>query len=115
MTDGIIPFDPARYGPILENIHAPLDIGNQLTVNMAIKKMSEMLEMVKMMSLIGSGVQERLISAMDSLCEMTQDFTDSAFTPHQKREQILDYLDECRYELNTFELLKVNFYNFMAC
>lgn len=48
---------------------------------------------------IGAGVRERLISGLDSLCEMTQDFTDSAYTPHHHREQILDFLEECRFEM----------------
>lgn len=58
-----------------------------------------MLEMVRMTCNIGTGTRERLISALDSLCEMTQDFTDSAYTPHHHREQILDFLEECRFEL----------------
>lgn len=59
----------------------------------------EMLEMVRMTCNIGTSTRERLISALDSLCEMTQDFTDSAYTPHHHREQILDFLEECRFEL----------------
>lgn len=84
-----------------------MDIGNQLTVNLAIRKMTDMLEMIKVTALIGSGVQERLVGALDSLFEMVQDFTDSAFTQHHQREQILDYMEECRYEMNNLEFLKV--------
>src|SRR4051812_2088254 len=29
------------------------------------------------------------------------DFTDSAFTPHHQREQILDFLEECRFEMSS--------------
>ncbi|PIO56189.1 hypothetical protein TELCIR_22416, partial [Teladorsagia circumcincta] len=58
-----------------------------------------MLEMVRMTSRVGVGVRERLIGALDALCEMTQDFTDSAYTPHHHREQILDFLEECRFEM----------------
>ncbi|VDP21687.1 unnamed protein product [Onchocerca flexuosa] len=58
-----------------------------------------MLEMVRMTCNVGTGTRERLISALDSLCEMTQDFTDSAYTPHHHREQILDFLEECRFEM----------------
>lgn len=105
VTDGIIPFDPGRYGPSpdqqqdLDN-GEPLDVGTQMTASIGIRHLTEMLEMVKMMSLIGSGVQERLVSTLDSLCEMTQDFTDSAYTPHHQREQILDFLEECRFEMS---------------
>lgn len=56
--------------------------------------------MVRMTSVVGSGVRERLVGALGTLCEMTQDFTDSAFTPHHQREQILDFLEECRFEMS---------------
>ena len=57
------------------------------------------LDMCRMMSLIGAGVRERLVSALGALCEMSADFTESAWTPHQQREQILDLLEECRFEM----------------
>jgi hypothetical protein len=60
----------------------------------------EMLEMVRMTSNVGSGVRERLIGALESLTEMTHDFTESHYTQHHQREQILDFLEECRFELN---------------
>lgn len=91
----------------MESIEGPLDIGDQLTVNLAINKLNDMLEMIKVTALIGSGVQERLFAALQSLGEMVQDFTDSAFTPHNQRQQILNYLEECRYEMNNLEYLKV--------
>ncbi|VDM59343.1 unnamed protein product [Angiostrongylus costaricensis] len=64
----------------------------------------EMLEMVRMTFRVGVGVRERLIGALDALCEMTQDFTDSAYTPHHHREQILDFLEECRFEMTNLIL-----------
>lgn len=91
----------------------PVDVTFQLTANVSIKQLTEMLEMVKMMSLIGSGVKERLISALDALCEMTQDFTDSKFTPHHQREQILDFLEECRFEMSN--LVNPQVYFFYLC
>uniref|UniRef100_A0A183E8C0 Alpha-catulin n=1 Tax=Gongylonema pulchrum TaxID=637853 RepID=A0A183E8C0_9BILA len=63
------------------------------------RRFIEMLEMVRVTYNVGTGARERLISALDSLCEMTQDFTDSAYTPHHHREQILDFLEECRFEM----------------
>ncbi len=48
---------------------------------------------------VGGGVRERLTSALEAVCEMTQDFTDSAYTPHHHREQILDFLEESRFEM----------------
>lgn len=44
--------------------------------------------MVRMTSRVGTGVRERLVSAIDALCELTQDFTDSAYTTHHHREQV---------------------------
>ena len=40
-----------------------------------------------------------VLQALNSVCEMTQDFTDSAYTPHHHREQIIDFLEECRFEV----------------
>lgn len=59
----------------------------------------EQLEMVRMTSMVGAGIRERLVSSLDSLCELTQDFTDSSSTPAHQREQILDSLEECRFEM----------------
>ena len=74
VTDGVLPFDQSRYSTTdpLEMNEGPLDIGNQLTASVAIKQLTEMLEMVRMMNAIGIGVQERLVSSLDLLCEMTQ-------------------------------------------
>lgn len=55
--------------------------------------------MVRMTSMVGAGIRERLVSSLDSLCELTQDFTDSSSTPAHQREQILDSLEECRFEM----------------
>ena len=55
--------------------------------------------MVRMTSNVGTGVRERLMGALEAVCEMTQDFTDSAYTPHHHREQILDFLEEGRFEM----------------
>ncbi|EYB90735.1 hypothetical protein Y032_0215g2366 [Ancylostoma ceylanicum] len=97
VSDGVLPIDPTRF--VQSTSEEPLDIGIQLTANAAIRQLTEMLEMVRMTSRVGAGVRERLIGALDALCEMTQDFTDSAYTPHHHREQILDFLEECRFEM----------------
>ena len=54
ITDGVMPFNPEQYGiqcstpldEIIQNRDCPIDIGLQLTVNVAIKQLCEMLEMV---------------------------------------------------------------------
>ncbi|MCP9257983.1 Alpha-catulin [Dirofilaria immitis] len=97
VSDGVMHFDASHFtSPSSEEV---LDIGMQLTANAAIRRLMEMLEMVRMTCNVGTGTRERLVSGLDSLCEMTQDFTDSAYTPHHHREQILDFLEECRFEL----------------
>lgn len=55
--------------------------------------------MVRMTNNVGVGVRERLFSSLEAVNEMTQDFTDSAYTPHHHREQLLDFLEESRFEL----------------
>lgn len=97
VTDGILPFDVGHFASTAGE--ETLDIGLQITANTSIKHLMEILEVVRMTCSIGAGVRERLISGLDSLCEMTQDFTDSAYTPHHQREQILDFLEECRFEM----------------
>uniref|UniRef100_A0A1I8ARQ4 Alpha-catulin n=2 Tax=Steinernema glaseri TaxID=37863 RepID=A0A1I8ARQ4_9BILA len=99
VTDGVMISDNNRYATAQPN-DEPIDLGMQLTASAAIRQLMEMLEMVRMTSTVGSVVRERLVSALDSLCEMTQDFTDSAYTPHHHREQILDFLEECRFEMS---------------
>uniref|UniRef100_A0AC34QMN7 Alpha-catulin n=2 Tax=Panagrolaimus sp. JU765 TaxID=591449 RepID=A0AC34QMN7_9BILA len=100
ITDGVMPLEQNRYCPDIDPINGPIDIGIQLTANVSIKQLMEMLEMVRMTSTIGPSTRERLITALSSLNEMTQDFTDSNFTMAHHREQILDFLEECRFEMS---------------
>ncbi|EGT51040.1 hypothetical protein CAEBREN_31180 [Caenorhabditis brenneri] len=97
VCDGILTTDKNRY--IQDEPEMPIDIALQLTANAAIKQLTEMLEMIRMTVRVGAGVRERIVSALDALCQLTQDFTDSAYTPHHQREQILDFLEECRFEM----------------
>uniref|UniRef100_A0A8R1E3C2 Alpha-catulin n=1 Tax=Caenorhabditis japonica TaxID=281687 RepID=A0A8R1E3C2_CAEJA len=98
VCDGILTSDKQRYVQEPEP-DMPIDIALQLTANAAIKQLTEMLEMIRMTVRVGAGVRERIVSALDALCQLTQDFTDSAYTPHHQREQILDFLEECRFEM----------------
>ncbi|CAB3410886.1 unnamed protein product [Caenorhabditis bovis] len=97
VCDGILTTDKNRY--IQDEPDMPIDIALQLTANAAIKQLSEMLEMIRMTARVGAGVRERIVAALDALCQLTQDFTDSAYTPHHQREQVLDFLEECRFEM----------------
>lgn len=53
-----------------------------------------------MMSLIGSGVQERFITFMNSLEEMIKDFTESPNTPGPQRAQTVNIVNECQIEMH---------------
>lgn len=52
--------------------------------------------------------REKLIAALDKVCERTQDFTDSAYTTHEHRENILLLCDRAKLELNQLLRIAVN-------
>lgn len=58
------------------------------------------------MTLLGPGSRETLVPALDIVVERTQDFTDSAYTSHEHRENILLVCDRAKLELNA--LLRVS-------
>ncbi|XP_051157686.1 alpha-catulin [Leptopilina boulardi] len=51
-------------------------------------------------SLLGPNYRDTLISSLETVVERTQDFTDSAYTTHEHRENILLLCDRARLELN---------------
>lgn len=99
--------EPNRYCPTLPSNFGPIDIGMQTTIYVTVRQLNEILEIIKMTSTI-AGVRERLITTLDSLCQMTNDFTENSFTPLHQREQILDFLEECRFELNNLLTAEVS-------
>lgn len=44
---------------------------------------------------------EKIHSALDSVIETAQDFTDSAYTSHDNREKIVQSCDQLRSDLQT--------------
>ncbi|CAM1322062.1 CTNNAL1 (predicted) [Pycnogonum litorale] len=80
------------------------DLENNFTVHNTIKKFENIVEMTRM-TLVGPSYRERLTSALDSVVECTQDFTDSAYTSHEHREKILLLCDRAKLELN--QLLRI--------
>lgn len=44
--------------------------------------------------------RDKLLAALDKVCERTQDFTDSAYTSHEYRENILLLCDRAKLEIN---------------
>lgn len=75
-----------------------------LTVHNALKKFEDLVEMTRM-TLVGPGDRDRLTGALNAVVERTQDFTDSAYTSHEHRENILLLCDRARLELN--QLLRI--------
>ncbi|XP_063990318.1 alpha-catulin isoform X2 [Diachasmimorpha longicaudata] len=71
------------------------------TVCSALKHFERLVETTRM-TLMVPGCRDTLTSALDTVVERTQDFTDSAYTTHEHRENILLLCDRSKLELNTF-------------
>lgn len=78
------------------------DVGR--TVSAALRHFENLVEMTKM-TLLTPTTKDSLTSAVDTIVERTQDFTDSAYTSHEHRENILLLCDRVKLELN--QLLRV--------
>ena len=57
------------------------------------------MEVVRL-TLVDANTESRLIAAIESLTETTQDFTDSAYTTHNHRQQILMLSEQLRRHLS---------------
>ncbi|XP_045615487.1 alpha-catulin isoform X3 [Procambarus clarkii] len=80
------------------------DWDNNHTMYGAIRYLEDSVEMTRM-TLCGPAVRDRLCQAVDTICERMQDFTDSAYTTHEHRENILLLTDRIRLQVN--QLLRV--------
>ncbi|KAK3856373.1 hypothetical protein Pcinc_037296 [Petrolisthes cinctipes] len=80
------------------------DWDNNHTMYGAIRHLEDSVEMTRM-TLCGPAVRDRLGQALDTICERIQDFTDSAYTSHEHRENILLLIDRIRLQVN--QLLRV--------
>jgi len=74
------------------------------TVSGSLKQFEDLVEMTRL-TLLEPDSKERLTQALDTIVERTQDFTDSAYTSHEHRENILLLCDRAKLELN--QLLRV--------
>ncbi|KAJ1525956.1 hypothetical protein ONE63_009141 [Megalurothrips usitatus] len=70
----------------------------------ALKHLEDMVEMTRI-TLIGPGCRERMTTGLDTILERVQDFTDSAYTTHEHRENILLITDRAKIQLS--QLLRV--------
>ncbi|CAL1271925.1 unnamed protein product [Larinioides sclopetarius] len=75
-----------------------------LTVCNAIKKFEDHVEITRM-TMVSPAYRSLLTSALESVVERSQDFTDSAYTSHEHRERILLLCDRLKMELH--QLLRV--------
>ena len=69
------------------------------TVLRAIKYFQDSVEIMRM-SIISESYKDQLTSCLDSIIERTQDFTDSAYTTHEHRQNILLLCERARIELS---------------
>lgn len=74
------------------------------TVHASLKQFESLVEMSRL-TFVTLQTKEGLTSALESIIERTQDFTDSAYTRHEHRENILMLCDKVKMELST--LLRV--------
>jgi len=58
----------------------------------------DVVEVVRV-TLVGTNTESRLVTALESLLETTQDFTDSAYTTHDHRQQVLMICEQLRHQL----------------
>ncbi|XP_060074303.1 alpha-catulin-like [Ylistrum balloti] len=65
----------------------------------SIREFEDLVEMTRVTGLTSSSSPDKLTSALDVVVETAQDFTDSAYTPHENREKIIDTLNCIRAEL----------------
>ncbi|XP_033728819.1 alpha-catulin-like isoform X2 [Pecten maximus] len=65
----------------------------------SIREFEDLVEMTRVTGLTSSSSPDKLTSALDVVVETAQDFTDSAYTPHENREKIIDTLNCMRAEL----------------
>ncbi|XP_022186503.2 alpha-catulin isoform X2 [Nilaparvata lugens] len=74
------------------------------TVGAAVRHLESLVDMTRM-TLLTPTTKESLSAALDTIVERTQDFTDSAYTSHEHRENILMLCDRVKLQLN--QLLRV--------
>ena len=66
-------------------------------------------------TLVGPNTEGKLSSAMETVMETTQDFTDSAYTSHENRERILVMCERVRSELGLLLRIGVSLVSLGVC
>ncbi|XP_015177338.1 PREDICTED: alpha-catulin isoform X4 [Polistes dominula] len=98
VKDGVLDCSESQSYPNSQNPQQ--EDWDSSTVCSALKYFERLVETTRM-TLLGQGCRETLTSALDTVVERTQDFTDSAYTTHEHRENILLLCDRAKLELNT--------------
>ncbi|XP_035723014.1 alpha-catulin-like isoform X1 [Vespa mandarinia] len=98
VKDGVLDCSESQSYPNSQNPQQ--EDWDSSTVCSALKHFERLVETTRM-TLLGQGCRETLTSALDTVVERTQDFTDSAYTSHEHRENILLLCDRAKLELNT--------------
>ncbi|XP_076293574.1 alpha-catenin related isoform X2 [Lasioglossum baleicum] len=96
VKDGVLYRYMPKYQP---KNPAELDYERR-TALFALKHFERLVETTRM-TLLGPGCRETLTAALDTAIERTHDFTDSAYTSHEHRENILLLCDRVKLELNS--------------
>ncbi len=96
VKSGVDSVDPISNEEDEENDKVFLD---STPVIKSVKYFQDNVEIMRMSSAISDGYKEQLITCLDTIVERTQDFTDSAYTSHSRRQNILLHCDRAKVEL----------------
>ncbi|CAB0042563.1 unnamed protein product, partial [Trichogramma brassicae] len=101
VKDGVLDCSESTYS----NSQSPQqEDWDSSTVFASLKQFERLVESTRV-TLLSAGCRDSLTTALDVVIERTQDFTDSAYTSHEHRENILLLCDRAKLELNA--LLRV--------
>ncbi|XP_014227561.1 alpha-catulin isoform X1 [Trichogramma pretiosum] len=101
VKDGVLESSESTYS----NSQSPQqEDWDSSTVFASLKQFERLVESTRV-TLLSAGCRDALTTALDVVIERTQDFTDSAYTSHEHRENILLLCDRAKLELNA--LLRV--------
>ena len=66
-------------------------------------------------TMLGPAVEERLLTAFESVKETVEEFTDSYYTSHESREKIVSLSDVLRDDLHAMLLVGQNLVTYVNC
>lgn len=75
------------------------DILSGRTALSSLRQLESLVEMSRLSS-VNTQTRESLATALDNVVDTTQDFTDSAYTSHDHRQNIIALTDQVKVQLN---------------